>query len=541
MKKFDRASGQFAKRLTAGALLALSLVGAAASPRLADAAEGKFKPSAKHTSEKKAVKENFLMIAGLQSTIDINFEPCTQPSIENCIKVANGGLFSAPPVYATGKRQIVFMPSKKGETTVTIRDEKGDIRLILKVVISDNNLERKLGELKLLLRDIEGIDLKIMGDRIVIDGEVVVLNDLNRLYTVVSDSTYKDQVLLLVGVSPVGMQIMAERIQAEINKPNVKVRPFNGLFLVEGQVDSADEARAVLDIARSMLSGFALPKINPGAVELKGPIDVKTASVKDPIIARLTFAPPKPKAADKMIRVTIDFVELSKDYLRNFGFQWIPTIDNGGSVSFGESSTGGLTSSSGSSSLSGTIANLFPRLQTAQNAGYARVLEESIMLVRSGGNANFNRKLDVPIQTVNAQGQPNFTKQSVGPEIDLKPRVIGSSEDIELDIDFKYDGLAGKTSQALITLGHKYKTSVIVKSGESAALVNAMSNVISTAFNKDPVQAVNGNPLFTLLRSKAFQKNKSQFVVFLTPQIISSSSEGTEDIKSKYGLKKKQQ
>jgi pilus assembly protein CpaC len=384
--------------------------------------------------------------------------------------------------------------------------------------------------------------MKIMGDRIVIDGEVVVLNDLNRLYTVVSDSTYANQVLLLVGVSPVGMQIMAERIQAEINKPNVKVRPFNGLFLVEGQVDNAEEGRAVLDIARSMLAGFAVPKISPGAVDLKGPIDVKAAVPKDPIVARLTIAPPKPKAADKMIRVTIDFVELSKDYLRNFGFQWIPTLDGGGSVSFGESTTGGLTSSSGGSSLTGTIAKLFPRLQTAQNAGYARILEESVLLVKSGGKANFNRKLEVPIQTINAQGQPVFSKQEVGPEIDMKNvRIVGQSEDVELDIGFNYKGLAGKTASALILLGHKYDTNIIVKSGESAALVNAMSNVISTAFNKDPVSQVQGSPLFTLLRSKAFQKNKSQFVVFLTPQIINSASEGTEDIKNKYGLKRKQQ
>lgn len=492
------------------------------------------KNASKRTSERNAQKEDLLLIAGLQSTIDLGFEPCA--IMEECVRVANKQIVFVQ--YSKDKKQLIFTPLKKGETTITVRNEKGDIGLILKTVITDNNLQRKAAELKELLRDIEGIDIKIMGDKIVVDGEVVVISDLNRLYTVVGDDSYKGVTLLLVGVSPVGMQIMAERMQAEINKPNVRVRVFNGLFLVEGQVDSESEARTVLSIASSMVQGFAVPKLDPATMDLKGPIDVLRQKTKDPIVARLTIAAAKPKPPEKMIRVTIDFVELSKDYLRNFGFSWIPSLDTGGSISFGESTTGGVTSA-GSGSLAGTIGNLFPKLNSAQNAGYARILEESIMIVKSGAAARFTRTLDVPIQTVNAQGQPNFVKQKIGPTISLTPKIIGQSEDVEMDIDFAYSGLAGKTPTALIELNHTYKSSVIVKNGESAAIVNALSNTISTAFNKDPVGTVPQNPLFTLLRSKAFQKNKSQFVVFLTPQIIESSSNGTEDIKSKYGLKRK--
>lgn len=492
------------------------------------------KAMAKSTSERRATKQELLLIAGIQSTLDLTFDPCS--ITEECIRVANKLLLQVQ--YSKEKRQLIFTPAKNGETTITVRDEKGDIRLILKTIVSSNNLSRRAAELKELLRDIEGITIKIMADKIVVDGEVVVITDLNRLYAVLSDESYKGIVLNLVGVSPVGMQIMAERMQSEINKPNIKVRVFNGLFLVEGQADSLGEKESILNVAASMLQGFVVPTYNLDGP--RSPFEIKKQSVKNPIIERITVAPPKPKAPDKMLRITVDFVELSKDYLRNFGFLWAPGLDTGGQIQFGQSTTGGVTSQ-GSGSLSGTISQLFPKLNSAQNAGYARVLEESVMIVRAGQRAHFVRQLKIPIQTVNDKGQPSYNVTPVGPDVTITPKIVGQSEDIDMNVDFKYLGFAGRQGNAPITLDHGFTAgSIIVKSGESTAIINAVSNAITTNFNKDiPGGAAPANPLFELLRSKAFQKNKSQFVVFLTPQIMESSSSGTEDIKHKYGIKRK--
>lgn len=502
------------------------------------ATEAATKPKASKQSEDKAGKQDLTVIAGIQSTFDLPFEPCklADSKYEQCIKILNKKILSV--TYIENKKQLIFEPISKGETTVTIRDTNADVRLILNVVVSDSNLVRRLKELKELLRDIEGIEMKIMADKIVVDGEVVVIGDLNRMYAVLSDPAYKDLVLNLVTISPVGLQIMAERMQSEINNPNVKVRVMNGLFVLEGQVDSMSEAQRAKDIAYSMVQGFALPTYS-----LQGPsspVEVRKPNTKDPIIVRITVAPRKADPPPKMVRITIDFVELSKDYLRNFGFSWSPNLDSGGSVAFGQSTTGGVTTQ-GNGSLSGTIGNLFPRLSAAQNAGYARILEESVLIVKLGQTAVFKRTLDVPVQTTNDKGQPTFNVVKIGPSMNITPRLQGQSEDVNLFIDFAYSGLAGKQGTAPIVLNHVYKTEVVVRSAESAAIVNALSNTISTAFNKDPPGGVvPASPLFTLLRSKAFQKNKSQFVVFVTPQILESSWTGTEDIKKRYGIKRKQ-
>ena len=43
-----------------------------------------------------------------------------------------------------------------------------------------------------------------------------------------------------------------------------------------------------------------------------------------------------------------------------------------------------------------------------------------------------------------------------------------------------------------------------------------------------------GFPLFSFVKSKSFVISKSQFVVFVTPEIIESASTGTAEIKRKF-------
>ncbi|HRK02634.1 MAG TPA: hypothetical protein PLH57_08205, partial [Oligoflexia bacterium] len=268
------------------------------------------KAGAFNISERRAVKQNLELTTGIQKTVDLNFDPC--PNLQDCVRVTNSDLFKIQ--YSKDKRQLIFTPVKDGDTTVTIRDQNGDIRLILNTLVLKANLSRRIGELKHLLRDVEGIEIKPLGDKILVDGEVVVMNDLNRLYAVLSDESYKSFVLNLVGLSPLGMQVLAEKIQAEINNPGIRVRILNSLFVVEGQVDNIDQANTALDVARNMIQGFLLPNFN---YEGRNPFDVKKTLTKDPVVPRITIAKRKDPPPPKLIRITVDFVELSKDYLRN--------------------------------------------------------------------------------------------------------------------------------------------------------------------------------------------------------------------------------
>ena len=82
-------------------------------------------------------------------------------------------------------------------------------------------------------------------------------------------------------------------------------------------------------------------------------------------------------------------------------------------------------------------------------------------------------------------------------------------------------------------------TAIIVKSKESAVVGGIVVNKNATAYDKDPPGGVqdtdeNTSELFSFVRSKARTTSKSQFVVFVTPEIIESASQGAEDIKRKF-------
>jgi pilus assembly protein CpaC len=82
-----------------------------------------------------------------------------------------------------------------------------------------------------------------------------------------------------------------------------------------------------------------------------------------------------------------------------------------------------------------------------------------------------------------------------------------------------------------------------VKNNESAAVVGVTSGEVLTQFNRDDPSTGSFSegtlPLFSLLRSKQYVKKRSQFVIFVTPQIVENASEGTDDLKKNFRVKVK--
>ena len=94
--------------------------------------------------------------------------------------------------------------------------------------------------------------------------------------------------------------------------------------------------------------------------------------------------------------------------------------------------------------------------------------------------------------------------------------------------------MIGQTSAGPSTAKNTINTQVDIRSGESAAVGGFISNNQTMDYNKIPPTV--DNPLFSLYHSRAFQKNQSQFVIFVTPIIKSSASSGVEKVKEKFRL-----
>ena len=488
------------------------------------------------TSERAADKRRLLLATGEDKAVDVDFDIASA----NGITVGNPQLVATTLVKAGEDRQLVFKPLKKGETTVVVRDAEGTIQLIFTVVVADNNLLRRAAEIRDLLKDIEGIDVRIVGQKIVVDGEVLVPADYGRLLNVVTDETYSGVVLNLAGLSNIALQFLAKKIQEDINTfaPNIRTRVVNGVIFLEGQVDTIEYARRAGEVAK-----LYLPDVKPGNPVVnkdRGATSVQKALVQNFVVVVRTR---DEKRQDKLVRITAHLVELAKDYNKVFSFKWAPGFTPGSdSISFGQT-TQGSTGASGPS-FAGTISSLFPRLESLQTAGYARILKVSNVITRSGQPAELNEQTEYPFLTIGPNGEQIPSSKNVGLAIGVTPQVMGQTDDIDLDLHITQSSVKGRATAGAqpTTINHTVKTKIYIKSNESAAVAGVVSSDLTNAFNKDDpfvsgTDNANTRPLFNLLRSKNYNRQKSQFVIFVTPSIVDNASDGTEDLKRNFRVR----
>jgi len=111
------------------------------------------------------------------------------------------------------------------------------------------------------------------------------------------------------------------------------------------------------------------------------------------------------------------------------------------------------------------------------------------------------------------------------------------SDSIDLNVKFEISNFLGENRGGVTTSRNNVDTQVIVRSSQSAAIGGLVSNTSNTGFNRQPASSGSGDVLFNLLSSKAFRREQSQFVVFITPVIKTSASAGSEQVKKKFRLR----
>lgn len=494
----------------------------------------------REASERNAIHRTLNLTLGVDKVIDMDF----RPNKDAPFIVGNPKIVTQTLVNLGDQIQLVLKPLAAGVTTYTIRDQFGVIQLIYTIRVSEpskpevgrgtSELRKLLGELKELFRDIEGLEFRLVGQRIIMEGEILVPADYARLFRVLNEEgLYARTVLNLTTLSPVSLQLITKKMQEDINifAPNVRTRIVNGVIFLEGSVDSVDQSNRAVKIA-SLYLPEARPK-NPLLLTEKDRVEFLTrASIQNFII--INGAPPRKQ--QKLVRLTLHFVELAKDYNRLFQFNWAPGLRTTANIGFGASPQGGIGTSG--TSFSGTISSLFPKLQSLQDAGYARILRVGTIVVRSGQPAKLEEHKDIPITVTTPNGQNVVSTIDVGLNAAVTPLILGQSEDIELDLKLAQTVLVGKGPAVN---NHRIETKLYVKSNESAAVAGVSSSDVETSFNKkeDDGSSQTDAPLFDLTRKKSFSKRKSQFIIFVTPQIIENASDGTEDMKKNFRVKVK--
>ncbi|MCK6597197.1 MAG: type II and III secretion system protein [Bdellovibrionaceae bacterium] len=415
-----------------------------------------------------------------------------------------------------------FKPLREGFGTLVIYDAKNKKKVAeYRINVRKNNLDKVVIELKGMLAEIDGINIKIINNKVVIDGQVLTPKDLMRIKSVLRQ--FGDKVDSIVTVNPMAYKKICEFIMRDINNPEIECRAANEKIILQGQVGSEDEKVKAEIIAKVYVPPvFVDPSCADGTIKCPKPAN-------DGIINMLAIkegAPPPPK---KIVKLNIHYVELKKDYSKSFRFEWAPKISDSTntSVSTGDSGGGIVTS------LTAVISNLLPKLNSAKTHGHARVLESTSFMVKDGEKGSISQTIDEPYTVIGKDNLQGTAFTPTGLTAVITPTIIqDKSGSVEMKMEFQVSQKIGVVGNQPVVSKNALQTVITVRDRQSAAVGGLIKNSTDTNYNRDPAS----NTLFNALAAKGNSRNQNQFVVFVTPVIMTSTSTDSEKIKSKFKL-----
>jgi len=418
--------------------------------------------------------------------------------------------------------RITLIPKEAGTTLLVVYDSSGRQRDAIALKVYPSDPESLLSQVKQLLVDVEGISVKRLDDKVIIDGDVILPSDKERIRRVAGNAK---NIIDLTKLNPDTNDIVAKKIQKEIGMDEVSVRSLKGRILLEGEVYS----KAAFQKAEKIASLYADKIIN--ALEIR--------------------ELPEPPAKEQTVQVTAHFVEVAKNFSKNFNFRWNPIPKVGTSLAYTLNPITGKDNFTGA--ISGTMDDILPKLNYFKALGVARVMENPTVSVTHGKTAIIESGTRIGFPIVQANGTVSMEFQNVGSTLQVTPFIRGT--EIDLQINLKVSSLGSPDINGGIAIQqNSVQTRQFVKSGESVAIGGLVRFSNRQSVDRPPPVAVSGNTspqasgtgnfedpfplgsLFTLFKSNDIGKQRSQFIVFITPTIMQFAKDANRELKEQFNL-----
>jgi len=400
-------------------------------------------------------------------------------------------------------QQLLIAGRRAGTTSVIVYDTGGSLRDQFEVTVIPANLSRVMRNVQDLLSDIQGLKFRIVNDRVYVQGEVSIDEEMQR----VEDLALAEPLVeSMVTLSPVAQRLLADLIEQQIDRPGVEATLVNNQIILEGVVHSQAELARADAIARAFY---------PDAVNV---LDLRE-------VERI------PGRA-KTVVINVHFVELAKSLTMTWGVEWTPLAVQGPEAFFQRDYDNGAWSEAYGYATA-TITSFLPRIEQARTSGYARVLENPTVSVKSGDAATIFAGAEYPYLV--SQGLYNTVEfKDIGIRVDVTP--YAQDNDVDMDIKIEATALGEIAANGYQAVNKsELQTSEFARAGESI-VIGGLQRVNDTVdYNRVPETDVE-NGIYSLYRNKEFKKSKSQFLVFLTPQIHETSTSANTEIKDQFNL-----
>ena len=410
-------------------------------------------------------------------------------------------------VKSIGRDTFILFAVDSGRTTMTIR-RAGRSSINFSVIVSKEDVKSLMREIRKLLGDREGISIRPVGDRVILDGRAFTSDDYRRVQEIVK---LYPQVKSFVTVNPNAKKLMANQLNLEFKKAglkNVEANVVGTKIFLEGSVESkADLQKAEL-----------ITKAVGEEVE-----NLLTVGIK------------------RMVLVEVDFVEIKKKGTDHLGIRWPLDLEGDANVSETtfrevEGASGNTTTMTGSVNAGATFGFGF-----LFQDGYARVLAQPKLVCASGEKAEFWSGGEVPIVVVTAfvvkiEYKPFGVILRITPTADrqgnIQMAIFAEVSEIDRSIGFVGEGIDVPGFRR-----DNVKTNVTVQHGQTIILCNLFHWAEGKTVTKVPL--LGHIPIIgELFKSRVFEEQKAEIGVFVTPRVVNPETpkilKMIADIKNRY-------
>ena len=151
------------------------------------------------------------VVIGQDYVETLNFAPYTT------VEIGNSAILDYR--IAPGKRRLTLKGVKASSqpTTVRVFNTVGDLKAFYEVTVTETAKGKIVQKLNIFLGDIEGIEIGIKANEVVMEGQIIVPDDLGRIFTILQRNEFKD-VIFLVEVHPQTQLLIAKKCRRKFKK-----------------------------------------------------------------------------------------------------------------------------------------------------------------------------------------------------------------------------------------------------------------------------------------------------------------------------------
>ncbi len=411
-------------------------------------------------------------------------------------------------VVQSGDSEMIINAIAQGGSNLIIWGEADERREILINVLSPD-LVLQAEELRGILSEIEGVQVNIVGKRIVVEGQLFKSKDhakINQLLAGMPD------VVNLTQMSPFMKKIMAAEIERSIGREGILVKVAKNAFLLEGVVPNDEEGQRAEKIALAY-----------------------SPNVVNALVSASSQVKPAPYEQPKLIEVHLTVMEIDKSALKNIGIYWNPDITTSANASYQLTSTLQLWPADPSrvgtffGALAGVLTEFIPKMRRIHESGKGRSLMQQTIITKEGGRAEFFAGSEQPIAVAQDRGVMSVEYKKVGMTLNVIPQVDPLSN-IDTVLEIESSSVTGQNAQgAPIVRSNIMATAVNVEEGVTIVLGGlAGQRELKAMADRNP----NNEPtLFQLNYDRTREMTDSEVLVFITPRVVRDVKMASREIK----------